>query len=288
MDSELIRTFLEVNRTRHFGRAAERLFVTPAAVSARIRLLEQQLGNRLFLRSRNNLRLTAAGQRLLPHAENVLRSLNRALLSVGSTDARQELVALGCLHSIWQVALKGWLAEVHDQHPNLVLQIELLGTPALVSRVREQSLDLALVYEAPQVSDLVSQAVAVVELVLVCDRAGVEAGPELPGYIHVDWGTPFAMTLARDLPNLPDPALRVDAPEVAHEFLRSRGGAAYLPRLVVEPDVQAGALHPVAGAPVIERRVYLIRGAAVPATGIAEAVHVHLHNWLRDRSAVAI
>jgi LysR family transcriptional regulator, flagellar master operon regulator len=288
MDSELIRTFLEVHRTRHFGRAAERLFVTPAAVSARVRLLEQQLGTRLFLRSRNNLRLTAAGQRLLPHAENVLRSLNRALLSVGSTNARQELVALGGLHSIWQVALKGWLSEVHDQHPNLVLQVELLGTQALVARVREHSLDLALVYEPPQVSDLVAQAVAVVELVLVCDRNGAEAGPELSGYIHVDWGTPFAMTLARDLPNLPDPALRVDAPEVAHDFLCSRGGAAYLPRLTVEPDVRAGTLFPVAGAPVIERRVFLIRSADMPATGIAEAVRLHLQDWLRDKSAVAL
>jgi LysR family transcriptional regulator, flagellar master operon regulator len=288
VDSALIRTFLEVNRTRHFARAAERLFVTPAAVSARVRLLEQQLGTRLFLRSRNNLRLTAAGQRLLPHAENILRSWNRALLSVGSTETRQELVSLGSLHSIWQIVLKGWLAEVHDAHPKLVLQVELLGTVALVARVREQSLDLALVYEPPQVSDLAAQAVGIVELVLVSDRPGVTAGPDLAGYIHVDWGTPFSMALARELPNLPDPALRVDSPEVAHEFLRSRGGAAYLPRLVVAGEIRARELFPVSGAPIIERRVYLIRSADSPETGIGEAVRRHLQDWLRARPGVSL
>ena len=41
MDIDLLRTFLEVYRTRHFGRTAENLYLTQSAVSARIRLLEE-------------------------------------------------------------------------------------------------------------------------------------------------------------------------------------------------------------------------------------------------------
>ena len=44
MDTELLKTFLEVSRTRHFGRAAEALYLTQSAVSFRIRQLENQLG----------------------------------------------------------------------------------------------------------------------------------------------------------------------------------------------------------------------------------------------------
>ena len=40
MDIDLLKTFLEVNKTRHFGRAADNLYLTPAAVSARVRQLE--------------------------------------------------------------------------------------------------------------------------------------------------------------------------------------------------------------------------------------------------------
>ncbi len=48
MDTELLKTFLEVSRTRHFGRAAEALYLTQSAVSFRIRQLENQLGVNLY------------------------------------------------------------------------------------------------------------------------------------------------------------------------------------------------------------------------------------------------
>ncbi len=285
MDSELIRTFLEVNRTRHFARAAEALFVTPAAVSARIRLLEEHLGARLFTRSRNNIQLTPAGQRFLPHAEHVLRSWNRATLSVGRADEHAELVAMGSLHSIWSVLYQGWLPHLYGSHPALMLQLELSTTLSLVNRVREQSLDLALLYEPPQVSDLSAQVIGAMELMLVAKQPGQRALEDLEGYVHVDWGTPFSMTLSRDLPDLAEPVLRVDAPEVAWEFIHARGGAAYLPLPVVEDDLRRGRLHPVAGAPRIERRVYLIEGAGSPPSPVRAAVHEHLRSWLAPRPA---
>jgi DNA-binding transcriptional LysR family regulator len=281
MDSELIRTFLEVHRTRHFGRAAERLFVTPAAVSARVRLLEEQLGARLFVRSRNNIGLTAAGQRLLPHAENLLRGWNRAMLSVGTAEADQELVAVGSLHSIWSVLLPGWLPSLYARRPELMVQLELLSTLVLVTRVREQSLDLALVYEAPQARDLTVDAVGMVKLVLVASEPDLNAAEPLAGYVHLDWGTPFSMTLARELPELSDPVLRADAPEVALEFVRARGGAAFLPGPLVQDDLEAGRLYPVAGAPAIERRVYLMESADAEPSDIRLAVRRDLMAWFK-------
>jgi DNA-binding transcriptional LysR family regulator len=65
MDIDLLKTFLEVYRTRHFGRTAENLYLTQSAVSARIRLLEETLGVPLFTRTRNDIQLTPAGTRLL-------------------------------------------------------------------------------------------------------------------------------------------------------------------------------------------------------------------------------
>jgi len=57
MDTDLLKTFLEVSKTRHFGKAADNLFVTQAAVSARIKTLEKMLGASLLVRSRNNIHL---------------------------------------------------------------------------------------------------------------------------------------------------------------------------------------------------------------------------------------
>ncbi|MDP5206954.1 LysR family transcriptional regulator, partial [Alishewanella sp. SMS9] len=85
MDTELLKTFLEVQHTRHFGKAAENLYLTQSAVSFRIRQLEQQLGVHLFVRHRNNIQLTAAGARLLPHAQTMLSALQRARQDVAQS-----------------------------------------------------------------------------------------------------------------------------------------------------------------------------------------------------------
>lgn len=287
MDIELIRTFLEVNRLRHFGRSAERLFVTPAAVSARVRLLEEQLGAPLFTRSRNNVQLTAAGQRFLPHAENILRSWNRAMLSVGTSREPFETVALGSLHSIWAVLLGGWLSRLYASQAGLVMQVDLLTSQAVVSRVREQSLDYGLLYEPPRATDLQVDEVAAVELVLVCDRPGHVADDGLEGYVHVDWGMQYAMTLSRALPELPEPVLRVDSPEPAYELLRDRGGAAYLPRRMVQADLDAGRLHGVSGAPAVRRPVYLIESTDGPIPATRASVRASLVSWMSAEVAAA-
>ena len=112
MDTEILRTFLEVNRTRHFARAADNLYLTQAAVSARIRQLEAQVGARLFSRNRNNIQLTPAGHRLVPHAEAGLASWNRALLEVGAETEGRALVALGCLPSLREIFLDDWLSDL--------------------------------------------------------------------------------------------------------------------------------------------------------------------------------
>ncbi|WP_313771363.1 LysR family transcriptional regulator [Rheinheimera sp. 4Y26] len=78
MDTELLKTFLEVQKTRHFGKAAENLYLTQSAVSFRVRQLEQSLGVTLFSRFRNNIQLTAAGELLLPHAQAVLTAISAA------------------------------------------------------------------------------------------------------------------------------------------------------------------------------------------------------------------
>lgn len=288
MDTDLIRTFLEVHRVRHFARAAERLFVTPAAVSARVRLLEEQLGARLFNRSRNNVRLTAAGQHFLPHAEHLMRSLDRAMLSVGTTREDVQLVALGCLQSIWSVLLRGWLADVRAAQPGALLQLELLATQDVVARVREQSLDLGLVYEPPRVSDLVVERLGEMELQLVAGRPGLAADQTLPGYLFVDWGTSFALGLARALPDLPEPILRVDSPDVAYDYLAEQGGAAFLPELTVREDLERGRLHAVAGAPVIERPVFVIHSISGQGSAAHGEVREALLDWVRARTSRCI
>lgn len=80
LDLAQVRAFVFAAEDLHFGRAATRLFLTPQAVSKRIRRLEAALGEILFSRDHQAVMLTPAGERFLPHA--------RRLLTLAETAAR--------------------------------------------------------------------------------------------------------------------------------------------------------------------------------------------------------
>ncbi|MFJ8749548.1 LysR family transcriptional regulator [Streptomyces sp. NPDC102441] len=73
-----LRYFTAVAEELSFTRAAQRLFVSQPALSKQIRMLEKQTGSELFDRDRRTVRLTAAGEALLPHARTVLAAWEAA------------------------------------------------------------------------------------------------------------------------------------------------------------------------------------------------------------------
>jgi LysR family transcriptional regulator, flagellar master operon regulator len=124
MDIELLRTFIEVTRTRHFSRAANNLFLTPAAVSARIRQLEQTLGVSLLYRMRGNIQMTAEGERLLPHAQQLVKAWNEAREDVTLKTEQNQRLAIGSTGMLWQFGLQSLVATIHRQMPGLELRAE--------------------------------------------------------------------------------------------------------------------------------------------------------------------
>lgn len=138
MDIELIRTFVEVNRARHFGRAAGQLFITQAAVSARIRQLETLLGGRLFDRDPKQVRLTAFGQRFLPHAEQLLAVWREAREALSETPPPAARYALGAPPALLETVVPDWLAK---QAPDLAFEFTVAEPDALVQALTEGRLD---------------------------------------------------------------------------------------------------------------------------------------------------
>ncbi|WP_426504466.1 LysR family transcriptional regulator [Dactylosporangium sp. McL0621] len=77
MELRQLRYFVTVAEEQGFGRAAERLHVVQPAVSQQVQRLERELGVRLFERSTRHVRLTPAGERLLPEARAALAAADR-------------------------------------------------------------------------------------------------------------------------------------------------------------------------------------------------------------------
>jgi LysR family transcriptional regulator, flagellar master operon regulator len=271
VDIEILKTFQEVAKTRHFARAAENLFVTQAAVSARVSQLENRLGVRLFTRQRNNIQLTSEGHRLAPYVETITTTWSRAITEI-SGDENVQLIALGCLPSISEIFLDRLLSNLHSAGSDKLLQVEQLSSASLVTRTREQSLHVGLLYEPPVSKDLTSEQIAEIELILVSSQADLSIADELHNYVYVDWGTTFGITHNKTFATPPKVITRVDTPRPAKSFIENHGGCAYLARRQVAAELANGELYLVRQAPVINRPVYVICSNAYFADGHLEEV----------------
>ena len=257
MDTELLKTFMEVSRTRHFGRAAENLYLTQSAVSFRIRQLEGLLGVELFSRQRNNIQLTEAGEKLMPLAENSVLLEQRIRQEIATINGKRQQFLLGATPSVWDIWLQQHLSACINALPNISLTALTHSSGSLVRQVLERTLDLVFVLDAPKVDEITSVEVREVPLQLV-STVPHETWQEAlaDNYVLVDWGAAFYNQHAQELKTAHLPILRTNTGLLALDCLLQNGGSAYLPEPLVQPLVAQGKLTQVKQAPEFTLKVY--------------------------------
>ena len=143
-----IRQFLAVVDTGSFTRAALALHVAQPSLSGGIAELERQLGTRLFVRERRRIRLTEAGNLLLPMARTIEREFHQAETRVGNLPAPVRPIRLGVLESL----SSAWLAALvqgYGQSGADPLELSEGSERALHAALASGSLDLALTLIPP-------------------------------------------------------------------------------------------------------------------------------------------
>ncbi|MCL2793937.1 MAG: LysR family transcriptional regulator [Microbacteriaceae bacterium] len=146
MDTRQVEYAIAVADELSFTRAAQRVFAVQSTVSAGIRALEGDLGVTLFERDQRGVRITAAGEAVLP----ALRALAEAEARVRTVaDPRGELrgeLRVGVFSSVSYLAIPGVIGAFHRAHP--LVDIRLSPSPAgsldLAEAVRRGRLDLSL------------------------------------------------------------------------------------------------------------------------------------------------
>lgn len=259
MNTDLLRTFLEVAKTRHFGHAAENLYLTQSAVSTRIKQLEAMIGVAVFTRQRNNILLTPAGERLLPHAENLLAAWQLTVQEVGVPEKKNAQLSLGGTSNLWDTFLQSLLPQLSIKFPNLYMRTEINASQHLVRSLLGGRVDIFATLDPPANSDFEAEVVGNLELIMVCNHAEKLIG-DIPtlGHVFVDWGTAFNIRQARLFEEPVAPILHTAQSRIALEFILSHRGAAYLPRALVQPHLDDGNLFQVADALEVEQDVYAV------------------------------
>ncbi len=272
MDIDLVRTFLEVERLRHFGKASNELFVTQAAVSARVKSLEGLLGVSLFSRQSRQIELTPEGHRFKRYAERFIADWRKARHDVAMGSGKEQL-ALGGTWRVWDAGLQEWLHDVYTKYPHLALIVESHTPDTLVRRLLDGQLDVGFILEPPQIEALEIVEVALLKLVMVSNKPDVSLEQALnEQFIMVDWGLGQALQQRRLYPDAPEPYLRIAQAGIAMDFIKQFGGAAYLSTRMVHDAVKLGELFPVKGAEPIERMVHGIHSVRSERLELIEKV----------------
>jgi len=186
-----LRTFEAAGRHLSFTKAADELHVTPAAVSAQVRALEEQLGVRLFWRTSRTVRLTGAGETLLDAVSEALAVIARAVDRIAGADRGRTLVVSTGLSfaAKWLVPRLGRFRRLHPE-----VDVRLDVTDQLADFAREEA-DVAIRFGAGIYPGMRADRLFEDELFPVCSPELLEGAEPLrqPGdlrhhtLIHLDW-----------------------------------------------------------------------------------------------------
>ena len=259
MDITALKTFLEVAKTRHFGNAADSLFISQSAVSSRIKALEEQLGVDLFIRERGNIHLSPSGSALITHAKSMLTLWARAKQEIALPKGVRETLVFGGLSGLWEITLQDWLYDISVSHPKLAISADIYGVETLISRVLDGTIDIAFLYDAPQGINLGSQPVKTIKLRMVSSRQ-VEQLPDdwSESFMQVNWGLNYAVQFAAQFPAIEGVRMTTGLGRIAQEHLKRAKGYAYLAEPAVQESIDKGELFFVPNTPIFKRKAYAI------------------------------
>ena len=272
MDIELARTFLEIVSTGSFIKAADRLHVAQTTVSARVRLLEQQLGRPLFVRNKAGASLTPGGEQFLRYAPTFVQLWQRAKQQVAVPEGHRAVLTVGSEVSLWQPLLVEWVRMMRRSHPDIALRVHVDVPQDLITHVAAGLVDIAIMYAPQHRPGLEIDLVIEEELVLVTTDLKTYRAND-PKYVHVEWGPDFSLHHSVSFPDT-TPSLVANLGPLALNYVLLDGGSGYFRMHAVQPHLASGKLHLVPDAPRFSFPVYAAHSTNVEAATLGAALTV--------------
>lgn len=146
--SPRVHYFQLVARLGSIRQAAQVLNVAPSSISRVIKALEDELGTPLFERIRQRLKLTSAGELMLYHARAATVELGRAWSEINDLSGLYRgTVSVAVIESVARGLLPAALDAFWQRHPQITVDIKVLGSQQACDAVADGEVDLALAFD---------------------------------------------------------------------------------------------------------------------------------------------
>ncbi len=280
-----LRTLVAIADHKGFAETADRLFITPAAVSQQMRTLEDELQVALFDRTRRPPRLNAHGVHIAERARDVLREFDALADEARAVDEIAGILTLGCISGFSSDLIPLALGNLRDRYPRLQVRITEGQSATLIHQVHRRELDAAIVTEplTPEpeleILPITTEPLMVVAPMGAAVSTWDEALTQLP-FLRVNrlsgLGSLVDETL-RKTGLVVNDAMELDSTDVVLSMVRAGLGSGVVPSgRLRETDAKGISVFPF-GNPAISRRVVLMERPNYARSDLSQVLYLELN-----------
>lgn len=251
-----LRYFIELAKTLHLTRAAERLAVTQPTLSHSLKRLENEIGCELFVRSKKGLKLTSAGEKLQYSASDLLTRWDEIKSSaLGDVELEQGVIKIGCHTAVAQYVFKDVIPDFLKKHPKINIQLVHGLSRHMTEQVISSQLDVAFAVNPIEHPDLIIKEICQDEVCLWKAKGCLN-----DDVLFVDANLVQSQNILSKLQKKGHVFTRIvesSSLEVISNMVANRAGMAIVPSRVVK-QYEESKLEKVKDSPVFNDRICLV------------------------------
>lgn len=256
MNLQELRTLLAIVDAGSLIRASQLLNVTQSTVTARLKSLEDEVGQTLVNRNKSGATLTAAGVRLHRYAGTISNLWHQARQETALPDGMSGMCNLACESDLWPNLGERFFQMLQADHPQVGISV-WLGSQADVSRwLTEGKSDIAFTYRSAVSHGQGQVEVKSDNLVLVSTEPDSSIRFD-PRYVYVEAGDTFGREHAATYADAGTARINFGNATTGLEYLLNVGGSAYLPQRLAQGALDQNQLSILQDAPSFKRPVFL-------------------------------
>lgn len=167
MDNELLKTFIALVKYKNFTKTAQQMNVVQSTVTSRLKHLEDDLGETLFIRTNKNVTLTAAGETFLPYARQMISVYNSALFKMKSLETFKDTLHIGVVHSLYDDHVQDMIVDYMKKNKDISIKVTIEHSENLIPMIQDNQLDIAFTYLDTKSPKLICQPFKKDKIILV-------------------------------------------------------------------------------------------------------------------------
>lgn len=254
MEIRQVQSFVHVAKLGSFSRAAETMGYSQSAITVQIRLLEEELGTKLFDRMGKKVSLTPQGKRFLEHASRILYEMNRTIMAMNEDRELENPLHIGTIESLCTAKFPRILSQFHTLYPKVNIQITLDSPEKLIRMMEHNELDLIYILDTPRWNKEWIKVMEAAEPIVFVASVNSEFALRKEMVLQDILGESFFLTeknanyrqaldqhLALENRTL-DPALEISDTEFIIKMVERNDGLSFLPYFAVEKYIRSGRI----------------------------------------------